>query len=78
MVRAVNGTAYLSGSAGRSYLETQQFREIALQYSDFDSIPYPQLWGPFQPNLSSLDLLLNLGERSLEILATAGDKPWPR
>ncbi len=65
MVRAVNGTIYLSGPAGRSYLNTQLFRGIALQYSDFQPIPYPQLWGPFQPNLSVLDSLFNCGPDAL-------------
>lgn len=41
---------------------------IKLEYYDFQHPVYRQLWSEFVPNLSIIDLLLNEGERSLEIL----------
>lgn len=41
---------------------------IVLAYANFRPPVYPQLWGDFIYNLSTLDLLLNCGPRSREIL----------
>ncbi len=42
---------------------------IELVYAKFRPPVYPQLWGDFIYNLSTLDLLLNCGPRSRDILA---------
>ncbi len=57
-------TKYLSGVGGRLYLDESLFiREgIEVEYIDFNSPAYPQLYGgPFTPNLSCLDYLFNCG-----------------
>jgi hypothetical protein len=35
---------------------------ITIRFLRYDPAPYPQFWGPFQKNLSALDLLLCLGK----------------
>jgi hypothetical protein len=71
--RAVGATAYLSGQAGRSYLDEAQFAEhgIAVRYQEFRHPVYEQLWGEFRPAMSAVDLLFNHGPASLAILADA-------
>jgi hypothetical protein len=61
---------YLSGAGGRSYLELTRFEEaeIRVEFQEFEHPVYPQLFGPFEPNLSAVDLLFNCGSRAAGIL----------
>ena len=44
-------------------------RGIEIVYANFRPPVYPQLWGEFVYNLSTLDLLLNCGSKSRDVLA---------
>jgi hypothetical protein len=70
------GSAYLSGSGGKDYMEEGRFAQqgLKLYYQHYKHPEYAQLWPkqPFMPYLSVLDLLMNEGERSLEILRSGG------
>jgi len=69
--RALDADAYLSGSGGgRDYTDEALLNEhgIELRYDEFESPEYPQLWGDFEPSLSILDLLLNCGPASRELV----------
>lgn len=48
---------YLSGALGRDYLVEEDFTkaDISIEYQNFNSPVYPQLWGDFIPYLSVLD-----------------------
>jgi hypothetical protein len=73
--RALGATAYLSGSGGgRDYTDEALLaaNRIELRYDEFSHPEYPQLWGPFEPNLSVLDLLFNCGPASRELLLEGG------
>lgn len=48
--------------------ETMRANGIEVVHAPFHPPVYPQLWGDFIYNLSALDLLLNCGPRSVEIL----------
>ncbi len=65
--------AYLSGRYGRDYLDEAPFDAAGIQvlYQDFQHPVYPQLWGEFVPQLSTIDLLFNCGAESLERIAAA-------
>lgn len=79
ITESVGGTAYLSGPGGVEYLDPAAFAGIDLMLQDFRHPQYPQLWGGFLPNLSSLDMLCNVGDRAGDVLqACGGMKPWPR
>ncbi|MGH7802514.1 MAG: WbqC family protein [Thermodesulfobacteriota bacterium] len=43
---------------------------IQIKFSSFHPPVYPQLWGEFIYNLSTLDMLLNCGEKSKDIIAS--------
>jgi WbqC-like protein family len=58
---------YLSGTGGGAdYNDEELLRAngIELRYDSYDPPTYPQLWGPFEPRLSVLDLLFNCGPES--------------
>lgn len=48
--------------------------KIELVYANFRPPVYPQLWGDFIYNLSTLDLVLNCGPKSRDILAGPVDR----
>ena len=54
---------YYSGTGARAYQNEDNFvnRGIELRYSRFQPFEYPQLWGPFQENVTVLDYLMNCG-----------------
>lgn len=71
LIKAVGGTAYYSGAyALESYLDPGLLEDagIALELQDWRAPEYSQLHGPFVPDLSIVDLLLNCGPESLETL----------
>jgi hypothetical protein len=64
---ALGATRYLSGPAAKAYLDAAQFesRGIEVAWMSYEGYPdYPQLWGDFDPRLSVIDLLLNVGEEA--------------
>lgn len=71
LVRAVGGSAYLSGPGGRDYLEPRKFEDLQLVYDLFRSPSYPQLFGEFVPNLSVVDTLFNCGAKGTRSLLAA-------
>jgi hypothetical protein len=66
--RSVGADTYLSGVGGREYLEESKFTDVRLKYDEFAPTPYPQLFGPFIPNLSAIDALFNCGESARDLL----------
>lgn len=65
-----SATKYLSGAAARDYLDADLFKKegIKVEWQDYQHPVYPQLHGEFISHLSALDLLLNAGEESMEII----------
>lgn len=59
ITQKLNGKVYLSGQMGKDYLDTKIFEKekIEVQFQDYKSPQYDQLWGEFVPNLSALDYL---------------------
>jgi hypothetical protein len=67
VVRRAGASRYLTGPRGLDYLELADFaaRGIAVDVLDYSTLmPYPQLYGDFVGNVSVIDLLANVGERS--------------
>jgi len=68
--KALNADIYLSGTGAKSYNDANAFKRdgIDLVYSDFKHPAYTQLWGDFISNMSIIDLLMNEGGGSMDIL----------
>lgn len=64
LLQKVGAAAYVSGPSAKTYIDEEVFAEsgIELIYKDYSGYPiYPQLFPPFEHNLSVLDLLFNCG-----------------
>ena len=81
LCRAAGASCYLSGPSGRNYLDEELFHRhsIAVRYHDFPHPTYPQRFAPFVPNMSTVDLLFNMGPNSIGLLencsAAAPEEP---
>lgn len=64
---------YLSGVSGREYLDEKAFREAGsvVRYQQFSHPVYPQRYNPFVPQMSSIDLLFNVGPAALRAIEQA-------
>jgi hypothetical protein len=54
---------YLSGAAGRDYIDVGEFEHegVSVSFHEYQTALYPQLHGEFVPFLSYLDALFNVG-----------------
>jgi WbqC-like protein len=71
LVKAVGGNAYYSGAfASDQYLDAARLDEAGIEIilQQWEAPRYPQLHGPFEPDLSIVDLLFNCGPDALAVL----------
>lgn len=68
--RALKADRYITLPPVEKYLDLGKFHAggIQVDFAHFRPPVYPQLWGDFRYNLSALDLLLNCGPKSLDII----------
>jgi len=66
----IGADALYVGAAGANYMDPELYakRGIKVIFQNYKHPTYTQLFGEFIPYLSTLDLLLNEGPRSLEII----------
>lgn len=64
IVKAVGADRYVSGPSAADYLETSLFDDagIGIEYMDYNYPEYPQLYPPYDPQVSILDLLFMEGD----------------
>jgi hypothetical protein len=64
-------TKYLSGPSAKAYLDEELFRKegIAVSYMDYSGYrEYLQLYPPFQPQVSIIDLIFNEGSQATDYM----------
>ena len=63
LCKAVGADCYLAGAGGRGYMNLEEFQAggIAVEFQDFMSPEYAQVYRPFIAELSAIDLLFNCG-----------------
>ena len=63
ILKKVGATHYISGPSAADYIEREKFEEagISLEFIAYDYPEYPQLHGNFEPQVTVLDLLFNVG-----------------
>jgi hypothetical protein len=68
ILTAVGATHYISGPSARDYIQVEEFEQagIRLEFMAYEYPEYPQMYPPFDPQVSVLDLLFMTGERALE------------
>jgi hypothetical protein len=66
---------YVSGPAAKAYLDEDEFasRGIAVRWMDYEGYAeYPQIHPPFEPAVSIVDLLFNVGNEAPRYMKHAG------
>ena len=73
IVRRAGGDKYLAGPGAMSYMNLDLFLKagIEVEIQKFTHPAYSQLYEPFVPGLSVVDLLFNHGDSSLSIIRNA-------
>jgi hypothetical protein len=67
-LKAVGATHYISGPAARDYIDEEQFKHagISLEFMVYNYPEYEQLYPPYEPGVSILDLLFMTGPQTLD------------
>ncbi|MBC8503229.1 MAG: WbqC family protein [Chloroflexi bacterium] len=70
ILQYVGAKHYISGPSARDYIEQDKFDEagITLEFMQYNYPEYPQLYPPFDPFVTILDLLFMVGENALNFL----------
>jgi len=68
--KKLGGSHFLAQAGAKKYLDQKAFHEAGIDLKYFRPRPpvYPQLWGSFISNLSTLDLVFNCGPASRKII----------
>ncbi len=68
--KQLGATQYLSGESAKNYISEKDFSDqnIELEYQEYQHPEYPQRYEGFVPFLSTIDLLFNCGDKSMEFL----------
>jgi hypothetical protein len=66
ILKQLDATTYLSGPSAQAYLKPELFEQagIRLEYKIYDYPEYEQLYPPFEPAVSVIDLLFMMGKDS--------------
>ena len=74
LLKSAAADVYLSGPSGRNYLETEKFpnNNINLKFFKFEHPVYKQRHPGFEPNMSAIDLLFNMGPQACKIIKASG------
>jgi len=64
VLKKIGATHYISGPAAKDYIENEKFQDagITLEYMKYDYDEYPQLYPPFDNQVSIIDLLFMTGK----------------
>jgi len=70
ILNIVGADHYISGPAAREYIEKEKFEKagIELEYMNYEYPEYPQLYPPFEPKVSIIDLLFMTGPEALKYI----------
>ena len=71
LLQSIGASHYISGPSAKAYIEEDKFAAagIALEYIQYDYPEYPQLYPPYEPAVSILDLLFMTGDQALSYIA---------
>lgn len=77
LCRAAGARTYLTGHGARNYLDHERFERagIDVRYMDYQRRPYAQQFGAFDPHVTGLDLVANLGRAGIAQIVS-GAMPW--
>jgi hypothetical protein len=70
ILKKIGATHYISGPSAKDYIEDEKFSDagITLEYMQYAYPEYPQLYPPFDAQVSVLDLLFIIGPNSMDYI----------
>lgn len=70
LIQAIGADHYISGPAAKDYIEEDKFEQagIGLEYIKYQYPEYPQLYPPYDPQVSVLDLLFMVGPDTMKYI----------
>ena len=70
MCKKLGATSYIFGSQGHDYADRNLFQDaqIEISFQDYNHPEYPQLHNNFEPYMSIVDLLFNVGRNAREVI----------
>lgn len=70
ILKIVGANHYISGPSAKNYIEKEKFDQagIFLEYMTYEYSEYPQIYPPYQPNVSIIDLLFMMGPESIRYI----------
>ncbi len=70
ILEKVGATHYISGPSAKDYIEDEKFADarIGLEFIEYDYPAYKQLYPPYNPYVTILDLLFMEGENALKFI----------
>jgi hypothetical protein len=70
ILKILGADHYISGPSARDYIEPQKFETagIDLEYMEYNYPEYPQLYPPYDPHVSIIDLLFNIGPEAVRYI----------
>lgn len=68
VLKQVGATHYICGPSASSYMEPEKFSkaDITFEYMEYSFPEYPQLYPPYDPYVSILDLMFMTGSKAIE------------
>ena len=68
IIKNMGGDVYISGTGGENYIEEEKFKKegIGIDYFKFQPFVYPQRWAGFEPYMSAIDALFNVGKDGID------------
>jgi hypothetical protein len=76
ILQRVGASHYISGPAAQEYLETDKLEAagISVEWMVYDYPEYPQLYPPYDPHVSIIDLLLMTGPQAGDYITSSTSK----
>lgn len=73
IVQSLKGTHYITGHGARNYLDHFIFERngIRVEYMNYLKLPYPQQFSGFNPYVSILDLIANVGKQGKDYIKSS-------
>ncbi len=76
VLQKIKANHYISGPSAKDYIEADKFEKarISLEYMQYDYPSYSQLYPPYEPFVSILDLLCMAGPNALDYIVVEQNK----
>jgi hypothetical protein len=79
MCKKLGADHYVFGAQGKNYADIESFSASGIRavFQDYQHPVYPQLHGDFEPYMSVIDLLFNVGRGSFDVLMSGNITTLP-